>query len=143
GLLYGGHGQLLLCQIIAVLVVIAWVCFWSGLFFWGMKKAGLLRIPLEDEAVGMDAATMATDQAEVTRAHYTKVGNDASVKRATGTVLLANASDQAARGVSMPQPFEVAAERSDGLALSSAAVWADMESGRVAPTSLEQQDIQE
>ncbi|GFH18704.1 ammonium transporter, partial [Haematococcus lacustris] len=65
GLFYGGHGQLLLCQIIAVLVVIAWVCFWAGLFFWGMKKAGLLRIPLEDEAVGMDAATMATDQAEV------------------------------------------------------------------------------
>jgi hypothetical protein len=27
-------------QVIAVLVVVAWVSFWSGLFFWIMKKVG-------------------------------------------------------------------------------------------------------
>lgn len=42
GIFYGGHGQLLLCQFIAVVVVIAWVVFWSYLFFTTLNKVGLI-----------------------------------------------------------------------------------------------------
>ncbi|KAL6751395.1 putative ammonium transporter [Haematococcus lacustris] len=73
GLFYGGHGQLLLCQFIAVVVVIAWVCFWSGLFFWTMKKLGLLRVHMADEAVGLDASAMADHHAAGVTALTTKI----------------------------------------------------------------------
>ncbi|KAG1673174.1 hypothetical protein FOA52_015285 [Chlamydomonas sp. UWO 241] len=58
GLLYGGHGQLLLCQVIAIVVNISWVVFWMIPFFMLLNKLGLLRVPVDAEAVGIDAMQM-------------------------------------------------------------------------------------
>ncbi|GAX83671.1 hypothetical protein CEUSTIGMA_g11096.t1 [Chlamydomonas eustigma] len=58
GIFYGGHGQLLLCQFISVVVCITWACFWSYLVFTMLNWMGCLRVPLEVEAVGLDASEM-------------------------------------------------------------------------------------
>ena len=58
GIFYGGHGQILLCQFIAIVVTIAWVCFWIYGFFTFLNYMGVLRVALEEEAMGLDAATM-------------------------------------------------------------------------------------
>lgn len=41
-------------QIIYTLAVIGWVCAIMGPFFWGMKWAGLLRVPRSVEITGID-----------------------------------------------------------------------------------------
>jgi ammonia channel protein AmtB len=39
-------------------VILAWVTFWSVLFFLSLKKLGILRIPKEIEIVGLDVAEL-------------------------------------------------------------------------------------
>eukprot|EP00798_Chlamydomonas_sp_ICE-L_P027340 gene27340-biopygen3185 len=46
GLFYGGHGQLLLCQFMSIVVTVAWSMFWMYGFFWLLNRLGLLRISL-------------------------------------------------------------------------------------------------
>mmetsp|Transcript_13091 Transcript_13091/g.32025 ORF Transcript_13091/g.32025 Transcript_13091/m.32025 type:complete len:322 (-) Transcript_13091:129-1094(-) len=58
GIFYGGHAQLLLCQFIAVCVIVGWVVFWANVYFWAVRRLHLLRLDLESEAVGLDAAAM-------------------------------------------------------------------------------------
>lgn len=56
GAFYGGSGQLLACQVIEVLAILAWVGAVMGLYFFAMKFARLLRVPLEQELAGLDAS---------------------------------------------------------------------------------------
>ncbi|PNW78351.1 hypothetical protein CHLRE_09g400750v5 [Chlamydomonas reinhardtii] len=56
GLFYGGHAQLLLCQVIAIAVIAGWSAFNMCILFFGMKAAGLLRVGADKEATGMDMA---------------------------------------------------------------------------------------
>ncbi|PNW84804.1 hypothetical protein CHLRE_03g159254v5 [Chlamydomonas reinhardtii] len=56
GLFYGGHGQVLLVQLIEVLAIFGWTGFMMGSFFFILNKAGLLRVPLQEEMAGLDAA---------------------------------------------------------------------------------------
>ncbi|KAF5826679.1 ammonium transporter AmtB-like domain-containing protein [Dunaliella salina] len=50
----GGNGHLLASQLIGVLTISAWVCGQTGLLFFALKKAGLLRISLSEEMAGLD-----------------------------------------------------------------------------------------
>lgn len=54
GLFYGGGGELLGCQICGVLAIIAWVAGTLTPFFMGLRMAGILRVPMEEEDVGLD-----------------------------------------------------------------------------------------
>jgi len=54
GLFYGGGGKLLGCQIIGVIVIIAWTCSLLGIFFYAFKMMGMLRTSAEEEAAGLD-----------------------------------------------------------------------------------------
>jgi Amt family ammonium transporter len=54
GVLYGGSGNLLACQIIGVVVIIVWTCTLLGLFFGAFRAMGMLRISAEEEAAGLD-----------------------------------------------------------------------------------------
>jgi Amt family ammonium transporter len=54
GLFYGGGGELLACQICGVLAIIAWVVGMLTPFFMGLRMAGILRVPVEEEDVGLD-----------------------------------------------------------------------------------------
>eukprot|EP00798_Chlamydomonas_sp_ICE-L_P008506 gene8505-biopygen2713 len=71
GLFYGGHGQLLLCQFISIVVnhcmggildaqllMAPEQMFWMYGFFWLLNKLGMLRISLGTEALGLDHAAM-------------------------------------------------------------------------------------
>ncbi|MEM7093158.1 MAG: ammonium transporter [Actinomycetota bacterium] len=56
GLFYGGGIEQLLTQAIGVVIVAAWVLATSGLLFAGLKAAGLLRVPAEEEMAGLDVS---------------------------------------------------------------------------------------
>lgn len=47
-------------QFIAVLVITAWSGFWMVVLFGSLKLIGQLRVPLEEEAVGLDMAVCGT-----------------------------------------------------------------------------------
>ena len=59
GLFYGG-GDLLGWQICGMLMITLWAAVWSGLFFFGMQKAGLLRVSEQDEKAGLDTLHIVT-----------------------------------------------------------------------------------
>ena len=54
GALYGGGGKQLGNQIAGVLAIIAWVGFTSSVLFGVLKYAGMLRVPVEEEEVGLE-----------------------------------------------------------------------------------------
>ena len=56
GALYGGGGKQLGNQIAGVLAIIAWVGFTSSVLFGVLKYAGMLRVPVEEEEVGLDTS---------------------------------------------------------------------------------------
>ncbi|MEW5318528.1 MAG: hypothetical protein WDW38_009744 [Sanguina aurantia] len=56
GIFYGGHGQLLLCQVIAMVVIVAWTAVMMSALFGAMRFFGILRVHIEEEALGMDTA---------------------------------------------------------------------------------------
>ena len=56
GVFYGSNGRLLAIQIIGILAVTAWVSVTIGGVFMGLKAAGLLRIPVEEEQAGLDVS---------------------------------------------------------------------------------------
>jgi len=56
GAFYGGGGELLGCQVTGVVCIIAWVCGLLGPFFFALKAAGQLRVPMEEEEMGLDVS---------------------------------------------------------------------------------------
>nr|AAM43910.1 putative amt protein [Chlamydomonas reinhardtii] len=56
GILYGGHGQVLLCQVIEALSICAWVGVMMGAFFGLLKVAKRLRVPVDQELAGLDVS---------------------------------------------------------------------------------------
>ncbi|MEW5304700.1 MAG: hypothetical protein WDW36_007293 [Sanguina aurantia] len=56
GIFYGGHGQLLLCQVIAMVIIVAWTVVMMSALFGTMRYFGILRVHIEEEALGMDTA---------------------------------------------------------------------------------------
>ena len=56
GALYGGGGKQLGNQIAGVLAIIAWVGFTSSVLFGVLKYTGTLRVPVEEEEVGLDTS---------------------------------------------------------------------------------------
>jgi len=54
GAFYNGSGDLLLNQVISIGVIMGWTVFWMSCLFFGMRFLGILRVPLEEEAMGMD-----------------------------------------------------------------------------------------
>jgi len=56
GLFYGGGGELLGCQIVGVVVIIAWTCTCLGLFFLAFKQMGMLRSSMAEEEEGLDTS---------------------------------------------------------------------------------------
>lgn len=54
GLFYGEGIALLGAQVIEILVIIGWVCFFMLPFFLALNRLGLLRVPREEELAGMD-----------------------------------------------------------------------------------------
>ncbi|KAG2428008.1 hypothetical protein HXX76_011994 [Chlamydomonas incerta] len=56
GILYGGHGQVLLCQVIEALSICTWVGIMMGAFFAILKLAKRLRVPVDQELAGLDVS---------------------------------------------------------------------------------------
>ena len=56
GLLYSGDGAQFGAQLVGTLAVLAWTAATSGIVFWSLRRAGLLRVSPEAEAMGVDAA---------------------------------------------------------------------------------------
>jgi len=54
GIFYGGSGNLLACQVIGIIVIIAWTCSLLGAFFMAFRMMGMLRTSAEEEAAGLD-----------------------------------------------------------------------------------------
>lgn len=54
GLFYGGGGALLACNLLCIVVVVSWVTAMMAPFFWMMSRMGMLRVPPEMEAEGLD-----------------------------------------------------------------------------------------
>eukprot|EP00892_Ulva_mutabilis_P011437 jgi/Ulvmu1/8666/UM047_0004.1 len=54
GIIYGGNGKLLLCQIIAIVAIGAWTSVMMGLYFLLMWRFRLLRCAPEIEQAGLD-----------------------------------------------------------------------------------------
>jgi Amt family ammonium transporter len=50
----GGGGNLLACQVIAVLCIAAWTVGLMGPFFYAFRLAGILRVSASEEMVGLD-----------------------------------------------------------------------------------------
>jgi len=53
GAFFGGS-KVIGANFTALVIEVVWVAFWSTLMFLGLKFAGLLRVPLDVEAAGMD-----------------------------------------------------------------------------------------
>jgi len=56
GIFYGGSGKLLACQLLGVLCIIGWVVVNIGSIFMGMRMLRLLRVPVEEESMGLDVS---------------------------------------------------------------------------------------
>jgi len=56
GMFFGGGWHLLGCQFLGCVSIIAWVCTLIGLVFAALRAAGQLRVPLEDEVLGLDVS---------------------------------------------------------------------------------------
>mmetsp|Transcript_23616 Transcript_23616/g.64018 ORF Transcript_23616/g.64018 Transcript_23616/m.64018 type:complete len:440 (-) Transcript_23616:253-1572(-) len=56
GFIYAGKGDLIVIQIIALCIELAWVSITSGLMFAALKFSGKLRVPAEVEEAGMDVS---------------------------------------------------------------------------------------
>lgn len=54
GVFYGGSGNQLGVQILGALVISIWTMTLSFLLFFGLKMYGWLRVPREEEIVGLD-----------------------------------------------------------------------------------------
>jgi Amt family ammonium transporter len=54
GIFYGDDGKQLGVQIMAVVVIIAWAVFFSGVYFFILKLFKKFRVPLIYEIVGLD-----------------------------------------------------------------------------------------
>jgi len=54
GAFYGGGGEQLGNQVAGLVAIAAWTCGLSGIMFFSMKYAGILRVPIEDEVMGLD-----------------------------------------------------------------------------------------
>ncbi|KAG2488753.1 hypothetical protein HYH03_012751 [Edaphochlamys debaryana] len=54
GLLYGGGGRLLACQVVEVLAIGAWSLGIMLGFFWILRRLGMLRVTAEEEVMGLD-----------------------------------------------------------------------------------------
>lgn len=62
GLLFGGSGALLGAQLLALLTMTAWSGAASAAVFLVLRRAGLLRQPLEVEVLGIDARVFESKQ---------------------------------------------------------------------------------
>mmetsp|Transcript_12480 Transcript_12480/g.16999 ORF Transcript_12480/g.16999 Transcript_12480/m.16999 type:complete len:497 (+) Transcript_12480:163-1653(+) len=56
GAFYGGGGELLGCQIVGIICIATWTCCLIGPFFYALKMAGQLRVPKEEEMMGLDVS---------------------------------------------------------------------------------------
>lgn len=56
GLFFGGGAELLINQIIGVVAVFVFVTITAGALFYGIKKAGWLRVSAEEEFAGLDVS---------------------------------------------------------------------------------------
>ena len=56
GAFYGGGGNLLACQVIGVLVIAGWTCFWSGILFAILRVLKRIRITADMEQAGLDVS---------------------------------------------------------------------------------------
>lgn len=56
GAFFGGDGRLFACQIIAILVTVAWVTLILGPYFYLMSRLNIIRVPIEQELAGLDAS---------------------------------------------------------------------------------------
>jgi len=56
GLLYGGGLSQLVMQLVGVLIVAAWVIATTGILFFVLKRANLLRVTPEEEIAGLDVS---------------------------------------------------------------------------------------
>ena len=56
GLFMGGGGRLLGAHVVYIICVFTWVFGLMWPFFWLLKKAGILRVPPEAEAAGLDVS---------------------------------------------------------------------------------------
>mmetsp|Transcript_36817 Transcript_36817/g.80214 ORF Transcript_36817/g.80214 Transcript_36817/m.80214 type:complete len:491 (-) Transcript_36817:147-1619(-) len=54
GMFFGGGWKLLGCQFLGVFSIMAWVCTLIGGIFMIMKAAGILRVPVDEEILGLD-----------------------------------------------------------------------------------------
>jgi Amt family ammonium transporter len=52
----GSSGKLFACQIVGLLVITAWTCFWSGALFLVLRAFNKLRISPEEEQAGLDVS---------------------------------------------------------------------------------------
>jgi Amt family ammonium transporter len=53
---FGGDGRLLACQLIGIIFTVVWVTAIFLPYFFLMSKAGLIRVPFEQELAGLDAS---------------------------------------------------------------------------------------
>lgn len=56
GLFYGGGGNLLACQVVGIAVIASWTAVLLGSFFVMMNKLGMMRVPPEEELIGLDVS---------------------------------------------------------------------------------------
>ena len=56
GLFYNGGGMLLACQVVGILVIFGWCVVNMGTFLIAFKMFGKLRIPVDEEQLGLDAS---------------------------------------------------------------------------------------
>eukprot|EP00232_Nephroselmis_pyriformis_P022754 CAMPEP_0182860548 /NCGR_PEP_ID=MMETSP0034_2-20130328/4979_1 /TAXON_ID=156128 /ORGANISM="Nephroselmis pyriformis, Strain CCMP717" /LENGTH=497 /DNA_ID=CAMNT_0024992355 /DNA_START=226 /DNA_END=1719 /DNA_ORIENTATION=- len=56
GAFYGGGGNMLGCNICGVLAIMTWTSGLLGLFFFVCSKAGILRVSMDEEMVGLDVS---------------------------------------------------------------------------------------
>jgi Amt family ammonium transporter len=56
GVLFGGGWKLFGCQVVGVVSIVAWVCTLIGGLFMIMKMAGILRVPVDEEILGLDVS---------------------------------------------------------------------------------------
>eukprot|EP00976_Prorocentrum_cordatum_P107510 1194651-Prorocentrum_minimum.AAC.16 len=54
GVVFGGGWNLLACQLIGIVVITVWTMTTIGTVFFTMRKLGFLRVPIDEEIVGLD-----------------------------------------------------------------------------------------